>query len=129
MRSFSDWKQLFQLNKVPEGDVSIDENGDVRIQKSMKIHLVGKIPLFNPAHRPRCFSSENKLYIPMEIFLWTRTATYPNSILRGVQNTDLATAYYRYDASHESYSLNMKVAQGNRWMDVGHQPNSTIRVR
>ncbi|WP_034552269.1 flagellar hook-basal body protein [Carnobacterium funditum] len=98
------------VEQWPEGDVSIDENGDVRIQTVNENTLVGKIPLFNPANTDALVSvGENNFTYNGDFS--EQDGSIQQYYLEG-SNTDLATAITDMMLAQRSYSLNMKVAQG-----------------
>ncbi|SEK22492.1 flagellar basal-body rod protein FlgG [Carnobacterium iners] len=98
------------VEQWPEGDVSISETGDVRIQSANGNTLVGKISLFNPANTDAMVSvGENK-------FSYIGDFVEQDGLIQQhyleASNTDLATAITDMMLAQRSYSLNMKVAQG-----------------
>lgn len=97
------------VEQWPEGDVSIAENGEVRIQTANENTLVGKIPLFNPADTDGMVAVGENKFTYNGVYAQTDGSIQQN-YLEG-SNTDLATAITDMMLAQRSYSLNMKVAQ------------------
>lgn len=98
------------VEQWPEGDVTIDGEGNVFIQTTSENLLVGQITLFNPANTDALVSvGENKFTYNGD---YAQTDGSIRQFYLEGSNIDLADAMTDMMLAQRSYSLNMKVAQG-----------------
>ncbi|WP_313467932.1 flagellar hook-basal body protein [Carnobacterium sp.] len=105
---------IIPTEQWPDGDVSIAQNGEVRIQTENGTHLVGRIPLYTPAISDALMpAGENKFTYDGEFI--EGTGMIQQHFLE-TSNVDLASAITDMMVAQRAYSLNTKVAQGTNEM-------------